>query len=321
MSSKLLITGANGFVGRHLIEAALSKGFQVVAATRLKSRIDRIKDLPCEFLRLDYTDVESLAKALTDHGPFHSVIHNAGVTEAIDLPTYRNGNVVVTNNLLLALKSQNLLEGNFLYISSLAARGPDYAGFDDPISDYGKSKYEAEQVVRAMGLPFVIVRPTAVYGSGDKAFLELVQIVNRGINLTIGEREQKLTFVHASDLAALVLEALPLTGKTFYGHDNLFYSQRELNKTIKMVLNRKRLLTIHIPTRLVKAVSSTVNWWFNRVLGKSWHYNPAKIRELIAVDWTIHDHPDQKLLKFAPQYSLESGFEEAIRFYKDKGWL
>lgn len=316
----VLITGANGFVGRHLLERGLSEGYKVFAAVRNTSDVSGIKHLDVKILRLDYQLYTNLKGVLSEHGPFDFVVHNAGVTEAIDLDAYRKGNVEVTGNLIKALQG-GLVRSNFVYVSSLAARGPNYQGKDDPISDYGVSKHEAEAVVKSSGIDFVIIRPTAVYGSGDAAFFELVKLVKNGISLSMGSREQKLTFIHGYDLANLIFKAAPFTGKTFYGHDGNVKGQSDLLNAIKIGLDKKRTIGIHIPAGLVRNISLWINTIYNKVLGKSWHYNPSKIRELLATDWTIHDNDEQGLLNFEPTFTLESGFQEAIDYYKEKNWL
>ena len=316
----VLITGANGFVGRHLLERGLLEGYKVYAAVRRTSNISSIQHLDVEILRLDYQLYTELKGELSKYGPFDYVVHNAGVTEAIDLGAYRKGNVEVTGNLIKALQG-GLVKSNFVYVSSLAARGPDYEGKDNPISDYGVSKFEAEGVVRSSGINFVIVRPTAVYGSGDAAFFELVKLMDHGISLSMGSRAQKLTFIHGYDLANLIFKAAPFTGKTFYGHDGRIKGQKDLLAAIKLALGKKRTLEIHIPAGLVRNISLLVNSFYNKVLGRSWHYNPPKIRELLATDWTVHKTEDQNLLEFEPSFTLESGFQEAIDYYKEKNWL
>ena len=321
MKKRVLITGANGFVGVHLVRVFLENNYDVFSAVRASSSIERLQTLPSNIVSVDYSSAETIAQSLKPHGPFDHVVHNAGVTEAIDMQAYRKGNVELTENLIEGVSKEDLLRGNFIYISSLAARGPGYQGSDAPISDYGNSKYEAEQVVKKQILPYVIIRPTAVYGSGDAAFLELVKLVKAGLGLSIGSRSARLTFIHGADLAELIFEGKDHGGKTFYGHDGGVYTQKELVNTIKRNLSKGFILPIHIPTGLVKAVSYSVNWVYNKILRKSWHYNPPKIRELTATDWTIHEHPDQKLLNFAPKYSLDKGFSEAIDFYKKENWL
>lgn len=316
----VLITGANGFVGRHLLQRGLSEGYKVYAAVRKTSDVSGIEHLGVTILRLDYQLYTDLKGVLSAHGPFDFVVHNAGVTEAIDLDAYRKGNVEVTGNLIKALQG-GLVKNNFVYVSSLAARGPNYQGKDDPISDYGVSKHEAEAVVKSSGINFVIIRPTAVYGSGDSAFFELVKLVKNGISLSMGSRDQKLTFIHGYDLANLIFKAASFTGKTFYGHDGEVKGQKDLLNAIKMGLGKKRAIGIHIPAGLVRNISLVVNTFYNKVLGKSWHYNPPKIKELLATDWTIHETEEQGLLEFEPTFTLENGFREAIDYYKEKNWL
>jgi len=320
MSKSVLVTGANGFVGRHLLEKAKAEGYQPIAAVRQKSNVDTIESLNVPIIRLDYSSGEKLLKSLKEYGPFEYVVHNAGVTEAIDLESYRQGNVVVTANLIEALGEGDLLKKNFVYVSSLAARGPDFRGQDNPISDYGKSKFEAEKVVKSSGLPSVIIRPTAVYGSGDRAFLALVKLMQKHISLTIGSKQQKLTFIHGSDLAKLIFNVLYKVGECHYGHDGKVYRQSDLVKTIADSIGVNFLLPIHIPTSIVKTISYAVNWVYNNVFNKSWHYNPAKIRELTATDWTIAEEDLQKSINFTPDFKLDQGFEEAVSFYRENGW-
>lgn len=316
----VLVTGANGFVGRHLVERGLAEDYRVFAGVRKTSNISRIEDLDTTIVRLDYQHFGNLKSSLMEHGPFDLVIHNAGVTEAIDLDTYRKGNVEVTGNLLKVL-DPGLLNGNFVYVSSLAARGPNFTGSDNPISDYGISKLEAESEVKSSNRNFVIVRPTAVYGSGDSAFFELVKLMKRGISLSIGSKGQKLTFIHGHDLANLIFQAAVHEGKTFYGHDGMVRGQSDLLNAIKGGLAKKKAIPIHIGSGLVRNISLLVNWFYHKVLGRSWHYNPPKIKELLAIDWTIHETEDQQLLDFKPKYTLESGFQEAITYYRQKNWL
>ena len=301
---------------------ALDEGFTVFAGVRKKSHVDTIKDLDVNIVRIDYSSVEHIRQSLAEYGPFDYVVHNAGVTEAIDLAAYREGNVEVSKRLAIALQEGQLLRSNFVYVSSLAARGPEYKGFDAPISDYGKSKKEAEEQVINTGIDLVIVRPTAVYGSGDKAFLPLVKLLKNHIALSIGYKSQKLTFIHGADLARFIMILRDKKGEIFYAHDGKVYLQDHLTKAIKMALNRRNVIPVHIPAGLIKFVSLGINSIYNSIFKKSWHYNPSKIRELLAKDWTI-DQGEKQLqqVNFKPKFSLAEGFKESVEFYRTNKWL
>lgn len=316
---RVLITGANGFVGKHLLKVALSNQFEVIAGVRPTSNIEDIEQMDVEILRLNYQSKQSLQKQLTESDPFDFVIHNAGVTEAIDLVSYRKGNVEVTRNLIESLEESHT-KAHFIYVSSLAARGPNFQGKDSPISDYGKSKLEAEVLVKEAKLSYLIIRPTAVYGSGDKAFLELVQMMAKGISLSIGDRAQQLTFIHGHDLARFVVHFHKSSNETFEVTDGKVYSQKELLTTIKKHIGKRFVLKIHIGSAIVKSISYSINWFYNKILKKSWLYNPSKIQELLATDWTVRPQSNGSE-EFLPIHTIESGFEEAIADYKQRGWI
>ncbi len=321
MSKSVLVTGANGFVGRHLLEVAKSYGFAVHAGVRKSSNTKSIDHLDVPIHRLTYEDRDRLSEELKAIGPFDYIIHNGGVTQAIDLEIYRRGNVSVTENLLVAAKKSGTLMEQFVYVSSLAARGPSYLGQDAPISDYGISKLEAEAKVRGSRLDFVIIRPTAVYGSGDHGFLELVKIVKSHVFLTLGSKRQRLTMIHGHDLARLVYDHLDSVGNTIYGWDGKIYSQKDLNEAIKKGLGIGFVLRLQIGVPILKTISYIMNGIYKLLFRKAWHYNPKKMKELVALDWSVHEGTEPQAGTFVPQFDIERGFQEAIDYYKAHSWI
>ena len=106
MNENVLITGASGFLGYHLITAALEKNLVVYAAVRKNSRIDHLKMLPVQYVFLDYNDVEGMAKIIS-HNNIHYIIHAAGVTKAVKQQEYNDINAGNSVKLANAAEKSN----------------------------------------------------------------------------------------------------------------------------------------------------------------------------------------------------------------------
>jgi nucleoside-diphosphate-sugar epimerase len=328
MKERILITGASGFVGFHLIEAALAKGLGVTAAVRRSSKIDHLRALPVQFITPDFTSVASLRTAL-EAGQYHYIIHAAGTVKAKDEPAYNVANADVTRNLAEAITQAQLPVKKFVFLSSLAAQGPSATGEpicedDDarPISPYGKSKLLAEQYLRAFpGLPTVMLRPTAVYGPRDRDIFILLKTFARGLEPYIGRMDQQLSFIYVEDLAAATLAAALADGVTgtYLVADGHGYGRYALADITKHILNRKTL-RIHLPLGVVRALAFAQETLGN-IRGQAPALNRAKLAELTAANWTCNVARLQHELGFTPKYTLETGLAETIQWYKDNRWL
>ncbi|MBT1711625.1 NAD-dependent epimerase/dehydratase family protein [Fulvivirgaceae bacterium PWU5] len=327
MKEQILITGASGFVGFHLIEAALAKGLEVTAAVRSSSKIDHLRALPVKFITPDFTSVTSLRTAL-EAGQYQYVIHAAGTVKAKDEPAYNAANADVTRNIAEAIAQAKLPVKKFVFLSSLAAQGPGATGeaireedAAHPISPYGKSKLLAEQYLRAIpGLPTVMLRPTAVYGPRDRDIFILLKTFAQGLEPYIGRMDQQLSFIYVKDLAAATLAALAdgVTG-TYLVADGNGYGRYALADITKRILNRKTV-RVHLPLGVVKALAF-VQETLGNIRGQAPALNRAKLAELTAANWTCNVARLQHELGFTPKYTLETGLAETIQWYKDNRWL
>jgi nucleoside-diphosphate-sugar epimerase len=150
-NKKAVVTGANGFVGSHLVEGLLSKGYQVICLVRKTSNLRWLSGLNVEYVYADISEKQSLKNVLKD---VDFIFHVAGLTKAKRKEEFFKANYEGTKNLLEACVKDNPQTKRFVYISSQAAVGP---GKDDqpldetapcnPITDYGKSKLEGEKIV------------------------------------------------------------------------------------------------------------------------------------------------------------------------------
>jgi nucleoside-diphosphate-sugar epimerase len=184
---KLAITGGTGFVGSHLIEAALGAGHEVRALTR---RDQEPRDA-LEWVPGSLEDREALRKLVTE---MDAVIHVAGAISAASAAGFEQGNVDGTLAMLAAATAGGI--HRFVHVSSLAAREPK-------LSLYGASKARAEELVERSGLDWAMVRPPAVYGPGDKETLELFRMAKLGL-MAVPPRG-RLSLIHVDDLARLLL--------------------------------------------------------------------------------------------------------------------
>jgi nucleoside-diphosphate-sugar epimerase len=184
---KLAVTGATGFVGSHLVDAALAAGHELVALTRREQP-------PREQVGWVFGDLHdtSALERLVDGAD--AVIHIAGVISAHGAAAFDKGNVEGTLAMLAAATAGGVRR--FVHVSSLAAREPK-------LSLYGASKARAEKLVHGSGLDWSIVRPPAVYGPGDKETLELFRMARFGLMLM--PPRGRVSIIHADDLARLLL--------------------------------------------------------------------------------------------------------------------
>jgi nucleoside-diphosphate-sugar epimerase len=184
---RLAITGGTGFVGSHLIDAAVTGGHDVAALTRREQP-------PRSQVKWIAGDLQSriALEQLVDAAD--AVIHVAGVISAPNAAAFEKGNVEGTLTMLAAATAGGVRR--FVNVSSLAAREPK-------LSLYGASKERAEELVHSSGLDWAIVRPPAVYGPGDRETLELFRMAKLGLMLM--PPKGRVSVIHVQDLARLLI--------------------------------------------------------------------------------------------------------------------
>ena len=330
MKEKVLITGASGFIGFHLIEAALSKRLDVYAAVRPGSDVSHLKEYEIKFCELDYTDVKGLAKQLAATG-CHYIIHAAGATRAGSQQMYDTVNASYAFNLAsAAVEGLGSQLRKFVFVSSLAAVGPlnsrNTLIREDvtpaPVTDYGRSKLLGEQKLKGLpSLPLIVLRPTAVYGPRERDIFIMLRSIQRGIEPYIGRIQQQLSFVYVKDLVAVTMNSLFCNGShmTFHISDGGSYDQYELANLSKHILNRKTL-RLHLPYAMINGIAFAMEKWYGW-RGKTPVLNREKLHELTAINWQCSIEEAKKQLDFRPQYSLKQGLWETLQWYRLNKWL
>jgi len=299
---RLAITGGTGFVGSHLIDAALAAGHMVRALTR--------RDQPArdqvEWIAGSLGDRDSVRALVTDAD---AVIHVAGVINAPDAAAFDQGNVAGTLSMLAAATAGGV--HRFIHVSSLAAREPK-------LSLYGASKARAEELVTRSGLDWEIVRPPAVYGPGDKETLELFRMAKVGMLLM--PPAGRLSLLHVDDLANLLLALVePEAGKLVIEADDgrpHGWSHREFGRALGMAVGTRPLimsspaLFLRLAARADQLVRrSRAKLTADRAAyfsHRNWVVDPARA-------------PPSQLWR--PQIETIQGLKETADWYRLKGWL
>lgn len=336
MSERVLVTGASGFIGCHLVEALLEKGYEVDAAVRKSSNLNDLEQVgkssdKLSFVYPDYSS-KNLLRSLICQGAYSYIIHAAGVTRAKTQSAYNEVNAEYTLNLAEAVLEAEIPLKRFVFVSSLAAVGPiDYSSekpLNDrsplkPVTSYGKSKQLAEQYLLGLPeLPLTTIRPTAVYGPGEKDIFILFQTLNKGFDLYIGKEPQWLSFVYVKDLVTAILASFKeLEEKhTVYNiSDGERYNRYELADCFRKVSGKKPF-RLHVPLFIIQGVAASLEV-ISSLTGKMPVLNREKIGELTAENWNCSIAAAQNKLNYHPQYGLAKGVEETLKWYKEKSWL
>jgi nucleoside-diphosphate-sugar epimerase len=328
MKGKLLITGASGFLGFHLIEAALLQKYEVYAGVRKSSNTKHLLNNRVVLVEMDLADVNSIKNMLERHGITH-IIHAAALTKAKTETDYNFSNALLTRNLAIAAAEMGTVIKKFVFISSLAAMGPSANGEpvkeDDiprPLTWYGKSKLLAEKyLLEINNLPLIGLRPTAVYGPREKDLLLLIKSVSKGLEVYIGSDEQQLSFVYVKDLATIAVNCLSskIIGEFYNISDGKVYNRYAFADAAKKATHKKTI-RLQLPLALIKTIAAGMDALY-RKSSKTPVLNKDKIKELTATDWSCDITKSQRDLGYLPSYDLESGMAETVQWYRANNWI
>lgn len=329
MKKRVLITGGSGFVGYHLIEAAISSGLEVFVAVRSSSPVSHLSGFDIKFVYPDFSSLGGLI-ALLEQGRYNYIVHASGITKAKSAEEYNKINAEFSNNLALAAVKAEIPLEKFVFVSSLAAIGPlenlDGVIQDNtparPVTLYGSSKMLAEQyLTRIANLPLVIIRPTAVYGPREKDIFILLKSIYKGLEPHIGKFSQKLSFIYVKDLANVIVDSLfsAVTNAAYNVSDGYQYDRYALAEGVKKAM-QKKTFKFHIPVFLVSFLAVVMEKIYsNRDAVPT--LNKEKMNELTALNWICSIEHARKDLAFKPAYNLDQGLEETVRWYKQNNWL
>ncbi len=335
IQKKVLITGASGFIGGFLAEEAVRRGYQVYAGIRSSSETGYLNKKEVRMFTMDLSNTSRMIRDFQEMARqgvrFQYVIHNAGVTKAVRKEDFMTVNCRYTQNLAEALLESQCLPEKFLYMSSLEAygHGDENTGAPvresdkpQPFSLYGKSKLKAEQYLSSLsGFPWLILRPTGVYGPRERDYYVYLKAVNRGFEFYIGRKKQYLSFVYVRDLARLVFLALEssILNRSYFVTDGYTYTSEEVAGIVKRILGKKCLRLV-VPKSMVRWIAEVAEP-VSGLLHRQTVLNRDKYRALTCTNWRCDASGIREDFDFRPEYDLETGMRETIAWYRAHRWL
>jgi dihydroflavonol-4-reductase len=323
---KALVTGANGFIGSHLAEELVRRGWDVNCLVRRPSGLGWIETLQVRLIRGDCREMATLEPAVEG---IDYIFHLAGVIDALKSEEYYQANVLGTRNLLEACVERNPGLKKFIHVSSISAAGPSEKGRarteDDPnrpVSDYGRSKLEAEEAVREFGqrLPFVIIRPPNVIGPRQKELLEAIRLAKRRIKPLVGTGEPQTSLCYVRDVVeALILaaERPEADGGTYFLAYPRPYAWAEITDAIQEALGIRRIL-LKVPYRAQLLVASASEA-AARLAGRKPALTKTSVRAARRYYWIYDGSRIKRELGFEPRTGLKQAIRETIDWYKEHG--
>jgi len=326
---KVLLTGASGFVGSHILDALMASGIATAILLRPTSSRRFIKQhLPRIEVRLgSISDLPSLREAM--HDATH-VVHCAGCTKAPRVAEFYEVNQVGARNVVQAVNHRRDHIQRMVHISSLAAAGPappaKPAREDDPpqpVSEYGKSKLAGELEVREnCRTDFVVLRPPVVYGPRDEQLLSLFKAVKLQLLPTFRGGTQALSLVFVKDLAEAAVASLthPAAGRrTFFVASPKIVTARQLAEQIAAQMNL-RTWPLPLPSAILWSVCA-IQELLSRLTGKASVVNLDKYVELRSPAWVCDPSRLRRELGFECSMNLRKGIAETLTWYRQHGWL
>lgn len=322
---KVLLTGAHGFVGSHLVECLLASGAQVRCLAR-QGVPERLRGLAVEVVEGDLETGRGLAEAVRG---VQEVWHLGALTRARTRRQMLRVNAAATLQ-LARLAAREGVE-RFVFCSSLAAVGPSPDGtpLDEraplrPVTTYGRSKQLAEQGLHGLrgSLPWVVVRPPAVYGPRDRDFLALFQAVSRGLLPVLGAPSRRLSLVHVADLAEGLLAVGRAPGalhRAWFVTGDPPVTQDGLAEALAGAVGR-RPRRLALPASVARLMGSCAEA-LGQLAPRPLLLSRERVAEVGEGHWVCSGEGTARVLGWKARRSLPEGLAATARWYREQGLL
>lgn len=333
MEEKILVTGASGFIGSFVVEEALRRGMQVWAAVRPTSSRRYLTDSRINFIELDLSSPQRLLEQLRGH-EFDYVVHAAGATKCLRKEDFFRTNTDGTKHLVDAIRALKMPIKRFVFVSSLSIFGAvhEQEPYEDitendtpqPNTAYGQSKLFAESYLDSLGgdFPYVVLRPTGVYGPRERDYFLMAQSIKQHVDTAVGFQRQDITFVYVSDLVQAIFLALNhgRNGRKYFLTDGDVYTSADFSRYLRRELGNPWVLRMTVPVWVLRIVTF-LGERYGRLIHRMTALNDDKFNILKQRNWRCDIEPAIDELGYHPQVQLEEGVRRAVKWYKENKWL
>lgn len=329
------MVGAGGFAGGFIVEEGLRRGYDVYAGVRESTSREYLQDSRIKFVTFNFNDPESLKKTLSETLPDEEkwdwIVYNLGATKAISFSDFSRINYDYLREFLEALKASGKVPEKFLLMSSLSVHGPQHekdggkfreTDIPSPNTKYGASKLKAEMLLTMDQIPYIIFRPTGIYGPREKDYYLMLQTISKGFDFSAGYKRQLLTFIYVEDLARAVYDALERApiNQTYLISEERAYTQKEFRKMASEAIGKKGVIAIPMPLWAIKGVSAVAEKWGVARMKPS-TLNRDKYNIMKQRNWDVDVSKAKRDFGFEPKVSLKEGLKKATEWYKKENWL
>lgn len=318
---RVVVTGATGFLGAHLVPALIDRGHEVIAFVRETSRTDALEARDVRVERGSLLDHRDAARVLA---AADAVVHAAGGGLASDPRALHRANAETTRTLVEAAPVLH----RFVLVSSLAAHGPSSATHparedepDAPRSAYGASKLAAERIALAHRDRFgvTVLRPPALYGPGERRLLPLFRAARRGV-VPLVHPAGTLSMLHGADCAEAIGRALEVEHPSgvYYVAEERIYTRREMVELVARAVGR-RIRVVTLPAALLPAMGLLAELRRGRD-GRPPLFSRDKAKDAGAAHQACDPRRAHQVLGWRSERDFEAGAIECLRSYEALGW-
>ena len=256
------------------------------------------------------------------------------MTKCLNKQDFRRINTEGTKNLVDALLEVKMPLKRLVFVSSLSVFGAirEQQPYEEiresdtpqPNTEYGRSKLAAEQYLDSIGtrIPYIILRPTGVYGPKEKDYYIMAKSIKQHSDFAVGYRQQDITFVYVEDVVQAIFLALEKgeNGRKYFLSDGQVYQSATFSKLIHEALGRPWWIRLTVPEWVLRIVTFCGEYT-GRMTGKVTALNNDKYNILRQRNWRCDIEPARKELGYEPKVMLEEGVRRTIKWYQEHGWL
>ncbi|MCA9140317.1 MAG: NAD-dependent epimerase/dehydratase family protein [Planctomycetales bacterium] len=334
--ANVLVTGATGFIGQHLVRSLVNRGDDVTCLVRPSSDRGKLRSLEPNFVDGDLGDERSVREAVEG---MDLVFNLAGTTKALNERGFHRANVRGAQ-MIAKCAAGSAVAPKLVHVSSLAATGPSTASRPRvetdaaaPVSRYGKSKLAGEVAIRQFAdeVNVSIVRPPIVLGPGDRDGFQIFKSISTwSLHLIAGLSDQRFSVIHVEDLCNTLLHVADSgqrvvsdptdhQGVYFAAHDQI-PTYAELGQMVARALGKRHIIKLHAPIPMIWGIAA-VSECYSQIRRRPHILSLDKVREANAGSWSCDAGKLCRETGFEFPKSLQERIDETARWYINKGWI